>query len=1437
MPVTQVEYKLLKQTSTALKASEKAIQKEKGKNRKVFEARLRQNVKVPYNNAMKLYQAVKAGKNIAAKSKEVKSLLNQGIVNSTTILRNKQLTDSIKKNSPLIKKVTEKQMRDGLSNYYMKTATKVNATASIAISIKDGINLFNKALKTNNTNTAIKQKTNIEKLFKEAKDKGLWKSQTKLYSLLNGSFGKLKNQFDQTILVSQSIIANRPTTFGGKIGQEKIYNQSIVIVAGKGKYIKLANAEVNGNIIIKGDSTGAGTVYLDNVKVNRVQCQGGSIIVEDVANSGLSLKSVIADSMRINDTNGANIVADKGTKVRCLHLAEKAGTNGLISIDSKEKGTFEQMEIASNEPGSRGGTTLSGELSESTVSVTGKNSMINFSKGLNLKQLNVTTSAILNSETGANIETVQLSPKAAIQRSATKFKGDFTKTTVYVKRSLSDLTVQNHTEIKLIVFETAGNLSAENGASIYKVQVAAKEKGGIMQLFGDLSRTLVQILNANSRIDVGANTEVMEMKKDPSVGETVTVINNGRILRATGLVVKNNPPVSTTPPMDSHPGEAPTIGSLTVSSVDDDDSDNQTIISVAGHRGTGNEYAYKVFDDVASANAGKPKLDDDVSGWTVLPVGGKIAVPNGKIVLVVERNATSYKAKKVGQTVAVTEVEPFNQPADLTEVVMLDGKDGVSPQDGEVETVRLKFNENIDPSTVSNNSFTVEGFDVLSIQATDKGGRIPGDAAYTNGELNYITIKVQPVPGTNFSPKVRQNPSITIKSASGTEYKKIYVQATDSAAPVIIGASFVDVNSNGVDRGDQIVITFSEDVNGIESDLVDDFILKENQDYSFDSTDSFKIENNVVTATLGITTAMKLAEKTNITIQSDSSKVSISDLGGNMAKPQKELNSSTKSVEIKDIPGKSEFAGGDGSVENPFIIMNAQQLDKVRKHLDAHYQIGDDIDLSEDPFDQGEGWVPIGDKTNRFTGSIDGNGKTIRNLIINRASQSQYTGLFGFIDGATIKNLKLDDINVTGWIQTGGLVGTAFSSTISDCSVSDARIHGDNFSGGFIGYVKDGSVNNIEIVGVNLSGGSQSGNLIGRLDNGQVSGITASNLTISGSTFNGGLIGYDQSSQISDVTASNINVKSQSDSGGILGQSIGSTIHTLDIKQVVIDASGYNQIGGVIGTAGNINLEDINIEGVNLNGANFAGGLIGTEDYTSTKTIINNVAAKDIKITITSQKAAGLIAEIDTPESQISNVVLDNVEISGDQYVGGLVSINKGKINNTSVHHGKISGSSINVGGLVALNYGVVRKSSVSDDSFIIGETNVGGLVGYNYLNASIIENCYSTAEVDASGVTSPSGIGGLVGKLDAKGTITNSYSTGKILGNKNLSVMGGLVGLNFRSEGIINSSFYDSDTTGFTGSDKGTPKTTLEMKDKDTFVDWDFTNIWEMNGSYPILR
>lgn len=72
------------------------------------------------------------------------------------------------------------------------------------------------------------------------------------------------------------------------------------------------------------------------------------------------------------------------------------------------------------------------------------------------------------------------------------------------------------------------------------------------------------------------------------------------------------------------------------------------------------------------------------------------------------------------------------------------------------------------------------------------------------------------------------------------------------------------------------------------------------------------------------------------------------------------------------------FDGGSGTVEDPYIISTAEQLDAIRDNHSASYRLANDIDLTNyiDKKYGTEGWKPIGggDDSYSFDGNFDGNG-------------------------------------------------------------------------------------------------------------------------------------------------------------------------------------------------------------------------------------------------------------------------------------------------------------------------------------------------------------------------------------------------------------------------------------------------------------------------------
>ena len=173
---------------------------------------------------------------------------------------------------------------------------------------------------------------------------------------------------------------------------------------------------------------------------------------------------------------------------------------------------------------------------------------------------------------------------------------------------------------------------------------------------------------------------------------------------------------------------------------------------------------------------------------------------------------------------------------------------------------------------------------------------------------------------------------------------------------------------------------------------------------------------------------------------------------------------------VKDYP----IMEGQGTQNNPHIITNIKQLEKVQKEMLSHYKLGVDIDLSSI-----SNWTPIGTEKEPFKGSLDGNGYKISNMKIN--SKTNYKGLFGYTDGSSIKNLKLENYTIIGsGNYIGGLVGYNKGWITNVSTNGEIILTGtSSYIGGLVGYCTVSTQR-----GYNIEKNCTSGNINGNSDYG-----------------------------------------------------------------------------------------------------------------------------------------------------------------------------------------------------------------------------------------------------------------------------------------------------------------------------------------------------------------
>ena len=188
------------------------------------------------------------------------------------------------------------------------------------------------------------------------------------------------------------------------------------------------------------------------------------------------------------------------------------------------------------------------------------------------------------------------------------------------------------------------------------------------------------------------------------------------------------------------------------------------------------------------------------------------------------------------------------------------------------------------------------------------------------------------------------------------------------------------------------------------------------------------------------------------------------------------------------------------------------------------------IDDKDAYWDGGKGWNPIGNNSKGYSAVFEGNGNTIPNLFISRKSKN-LVGLFGFIDGDAVRNLGLEEANVTGANRVGALAGNVKGSV--KFSYSTGSVSGEKGVGGLAG-------DNRGPITASYAAGSVTGkDWVGGLVGENYSPVIASYATgiVIGSEYDvGGLAGIADSDTISSSSYWDVTTTGHTTSDGGVGK-------------------------------------------------------------------------------------------------------------------------------------------------------------------------------------------------------------------------------------------------------------------------------------------------------------
>lgn len=225
-------------------------------------------------------------------------------------------------------------------------------------------------------------------------------------------------------------------------------------------------------------------------------------------------------------------------------------------------------------------------------------------------------------------------------------------------------------------------------------------------------------------------------------------------------------------------------------------------------------------------------------------------------------------------------------------------------------------------------------------------------------------------------------------------------------------------------------------------------------------------------------------------------------------------------------------------------IATAEELAAINDNLSGNYVLTADIDLA------GAEWTPIGAYApsgesaeeqeipaaeTAFTGTFDGQGHTISNLVINQP-EAWAQGLFGCIANTQVGNFTLENAAVDAQLMGSDVVGYAYMSTVSGVNLVNGKVtaHAGEMSaegmyGGIVGAGMGSMIENCTAQAdiVIPDGTANAGIVGGGLEMTSVVGCTATGTVTAGNDCYGlgGVSGCGfAAEQFTDCTAENVTI-------------------------------------------------------------------------------------------------------------------------------------------------------------------------------------------------------------------------------------------------------------------------------------------------------------------------
>lgn len=353
--------------------------------------------------------------------------------------------------------------------------------------------------------------------------------------------------------------------------------------------------------------------------------------------------------------------------------------------------------------------------------------------------------------------------------------------------------------------------------------------------------------------------------------------------------------------------------------------------------------------------------------------------------------------------------------------------------------------------------------------------------------------------------------------------------------------------------------------------------------------------------------------------------------------------------ELQEMLGKTGFSRDDVNVEMASQeevndgytrIYSIDDFKRIANNPSGKYKLENDLDFTGDTLQF---------TTTVFTGELDGNGHTIKNITKNLATEDINKIAMFYSNKGTIKNLTIENINVTSDKETSypeGIIAQINEGIIENCTVSgNVTITSEGFNncvGGIVGNLFGGTIKNcVNRVNITCKSGTVGGISVYRAGGIIENCTNAGNLV--GDTVNGICMSYEGTlancTNTGNITASNIG-------SGMVTYNQG---HILNCQNHGTITSENGMVAG-IAIYNHTTIENCVNEG-QLTGCHIVAGIAGTNgDPNGAEGIILNCTSTDI---LTIQTATQYEQDILYVGGIVGNHILGSIE--GCSFSGGIV--------------------------------------------------------------------------------------------------------------------------------------------------------------------------------------